>query len=334
MTASRPARLCAAALLLAAAFALGAAEPAAPAVTRQTETDPLNRILYFNSAALAKAADGEATERRVEVRLPRSYAADPARRYPVLYTLHGFGDPAGQFIPLLRGAMDRDEPPLEVIVVAVDGENKLGGSFYANSPLTGNFEDLVVREAVPLVDANFRTVARREGRALAGFSMGGFGAWNLALRHPEVFAASWSRSPGAFDPDGARDAYLSWNDAFRIAYSSVFSPDAPYPAHPLAFDGSAAEAPVAAAWDGGFGGLAAKIERYRAAGAVLSEMDFHYGANDDYPWIARGTAYLAQRLREAGVAVRETKDSSRHALTRDSVNKSLVPFVKRVFGLP
>lgn len=50
-------------------------------------------------------------------------------------------------------------------------------------------ETCVVRELVPHLDANFRTVAAREGRSLHGYSMGGFGALKLGFKHPEMFGS-------------------------------------------------------------------------------------------------------------------------------------------------
>jgi S-formylglutathione hydrolase FrmB len=78
------------------------------------------------------------------------------------------------------------------IVVVVNGSGPFGGSFYANSPSTGMWRDYVTREVVPLVDAKFRTIADRGHRMIAGFSMGGFGALDLAFREPEEFGAVWA----------------------------------------------------------------------------------------------------------------------------------------------
>jgi len=77
----------------------------------------------------------------------------------------------------------------EVIVVAPDCFTRWGGAQYLDSPAIGNYETHVVREVVPAIDARFRTVAARDGRAIGGKSSGGFGALVLAMRHPDLFAA-------------------------------------------------------------------------------------------------------------------------------------------------
>jgi endo-1,4-beta-xylanase len=55
-------------------------------------------------------------------------------------------------------------------------------------------ETLIIKELIPLIDKQYRTIAKPEGRTIAGFSMGGGGAVRLAIKHPDLFsaAASWA----------------------------------------------------------------------------------------------------------------------------------------------
>jgi pimeloyl-ACP methyl ester carboxylesterase len=76
----------------------------------------------------------------------------------------------------------------EAIVVIVNGYNKLEGSFFNNSPVTGNWEDFVVNEAVSYIDSHYRTLPTRDSRAIFGLSMGGYGATLLSMKHPDVFS--------------------------------------------------------------------------------------------------------------------------------------------------
>ena len=57
-----------------------------------------------------------------------------------------------------------------------------------------NFETLITRDIMNFVDSNFQTIASREGRVVAGLSMGGYGALKLALKHPDLFCAAVSHS--------------------------------------------------------------------------------------------------------------------------------------------
>ena len=98
-----------------------------------------------------------------------------------------------------------------MIVVAANGFNAYGGSFYTNSPVTGNWEDFIVRDLVGNIDANYRTIARAESRGIAGHSMGGYGAMMLAMKHPELFSAVYALSPCCMVMDNdMSEANVAW----------------------------------------------------------------------------------------------------------------------------
>ena len=76
-------------------------------------------------------------------------------------------------------------PP--AVVILVQAPNR---AFYIDSK-DGAFpvESVIIKNLVPHVDATYRTITRREGRAIEGHSMGGFGALRLAFKYPELFAS-------------------------------------------------------------------------------------------------------------------------------------------------
>lgn len=119
---------------------------------------------------------------------PRAYGVDEDRRFPVVYWLHGAGGGGSGIVPLSRlfdaAIESASTPPFLVVFV-----NGLPLGMYvdwrgADVPL----ETIFVQELVPHIDANWRTVARREGRLVEGFSMGGYGAARFGFRYPELFA--------------------------------------------------------------------------------------------------------------------------------------------------
>lgn len=125
--------------------------------------------------------------------LPASYAASE-RRYPVIYFLHGAGgtenSDAGGFSSLVKAQMDAKAIP-DAICVFPNG----GMSGYVDRLETKIMgESLIIKELIPKIDSQFRTIANREGRAICGFSMGGGGAIRLATKYPDMFgsAASWA----------------------------------------------------------------------------------------------------------------------------------------------
>jgi hypothetical protein len=77
----------------------------------------------------------------------------------------------------------------QAIFVLPDCFTRFGGSQYLNSSATGRYEDYVIDEIIPWVDANYRTIASPEGRGVFGKSSGGYGSMILGMRHPDVFGA-------------------------------------------------------------------------------------------------------------------------------------------------
>jgi S-formylglutathione hydrolase FrmB len=130
---------------------------------------------------------------RVRVLLPRGYARS-TRRYPVLYLLHGAADDYRSWTR--SGDVERLTDGLGLIVVMPDTGRFGGYTNWFNDGRGGRpaWETYHVGELVPFVDRRFRTVAARRGRAVAGLSMGGFGAMSYAARHPDLFAAAASFS--------------------------------------------------------------------------------------------------------------------------------------------
>src|SRR6266700_2279887 len=165
------------------------------------------RIESVESQALRDNALGDPALRRVAVWLPPSYATATERRYPVIYWLAGFtgtGEMMFQSTPWQPGLGERLDRLVahgamgEMIVVAPDGFNRLGGSQYLDSPSSGAYETHLVSEVVPTIDRRFRTQATRAARGIGGKSSGGFGALVLAMRHPTLFAAVACHSGDAY----------------------------------------------------------------------------------------------------------------------------------------
>jgi pimeloyl-ACP methyl ester carboxylesterase len=172
----------------------------------------LIQIDTIESKELAGNALGNETSRPLAVHLPDSYTQSTERRYPTVYLLHGYASRAlywlygpalafGAMHPpideVIREAMERFRAK-EMIVVMPDGWSKLGCSQWVDSPATGNFEQYVVHEVVSHVDERYRTIPEPRSRGVFGISSGGFGAWHLASRNPDVFGAASLISADSF----------------------------------------------------------------------------------------------------------------------------------------
>jgi len=149
-------------------------------------------------APAAGRLDGFSVDgRKVLAYVPAAYAAAPADRLPVVYFLHGSPGAAPDWIDggKLPGLLDHMQAlgrlaPL--IAVFPDG-NDASGAWWGNTAHGAALETWFVDRLVPAVDRRFRTLGATE-RGIAGASAGGFGAVNLALRHPGQFTwvASYS----------------------------------------------------------------------------------------------------------------------------------------------
>jgi diacylglycerol O-acyltransferase/trehalose O-mycolyltransferase len=142
---------------------------------------------------------------RVRVLLPAGYGSNVSRRYPVLYLLHGADSDYRSWTRYGDAQAITAHAPM--IVVMPDGgtDGWYTDWYEGERPVQPRWETYHVGELVPWIDATYRTVAARRGRAVAGLSMGGYGALSYAARHPATFAAAASFS-GALEV-GSADAW-------------------------------------------------------------------------------------------------------------------------------
>ncbi|RJQ73848.1 esterase [Pseudonocardiaceae bacterium YIM PH 21723] len=171
----------AAAALTLGSSVLARADDEALRVVERNETDP--RMWYY------RFQTGEiGWNPAVNVLLPADYRTN-GRRYPVLYLLHGGGTDQ-DFLTWDRAGIRDFTAGKPIIVVMPDG----GHAGWYSNPVSShagprNWENFHIKQLVPWVDAHFRTYAEQEGRAVSGFSMGGFGALKYAARYPNLFAS-------------------------------------------------------------------------------------------------------------------------------------------------
>jgi pimeloyl-ACP methyl ester carboxylesterase len=301
--------------------------PPPSAVPAASAAQPHTVTMDIESKCLEGNLAGASPERSLYIYLPPSYY-EGEKAYPVVYYLHGHGEPAGVYMRQNRSRLDNafESGAKEFIFVSIDG----GASYYVNSPVSGNWEDYILTEVIPTIDATYRTIPEAPSRGICGTSMGGFGSINLALRHPDVFCAVYSMSPGLLKDDGFEEAMGTWKSdtGFLRDYSQAFAPnpDAEHLGDIPTMDGSEEDNAIVDKWMTGFGDLQEKLDAYMALGVPLKAIGFSYGTNDSYAWIPKGTEYFSGLLKENGIDNSLLIFEGGHTQPPDSIKEVLVPF--------
>jgi enterochelin esterase-like enzyme len=246
------------------ALAFHAAGPQVARAQMKTEMPPavqgarpvIVQHIKVHSTAVAGNLEGVSADRDVIVFLPSDYYKDKARRYPVVYALHGFFINAGQWTHEIRvpqtieGAFAKGTRPM--IVVLPNSHTGYGGSMYSSSATAGDFERFIAHDVVSYIDAHYRTLPYRVSRGLVGHSMGGYGTVRIGMEHPDVFGSLYIMSPCCLSPFDAKRikpaaekpleelkspadaARLPWYLLPQLALAAAWSPDPKNP--PLYLD--------------------------------------------------------------------------------------------------
>ncbi len=293
--------------------------------------------LKVESAALADNLLGDPGVAELSVYLPAEYAKNRKARFPVIYYLHGF-DETPFLVKTGAAIFDRaiakgSIPPS--IIVEVPGRNSLGGSFYVDSPVTGGWETFTVSEVPAALGKAYRTMAERQGRALMGFSMGGFAALNLAMRHPDRYIAVFAVGPGALIDSELNIAMNSWDTRFQTAYGAAFAPDPskerPYARIPR-LDSNPADKEIQALWLSGFGDFSGKISAYASKPDKLAAIGIAASPHDQYGWIYRGSKAYTDALKASGFPVHYIEYPNGHTFPNALLENEALSFLGKELG--
>jgi S-formylglutathione hydrolase FrmB len=146
---------------------------------------------------------------RYNVYLPPSYSQDTTKKYPVMYLLHGMGGSYNDWKSMgMQSIVDRAGGK-EMVIIMPDG---LGDAFYVDGYKSGiNYETYMYQELIPDAESKYRIeAANGKNRAIAGLSMGGFGAAYHGFKHPDMFSSAYAMS-GAFDVTGKLNSVIDKN---------------------------------------------------------------------------------------------------------------------------
>lgn len=161
------------------------------------------------------------TKVKYSIFLPASYEEETSKKYPVVYFFHGLGESNSKDWTKYTNVIESLEKSglQEMIYVFPNGSN----SYYCNRyDGSYNYMDMFVEELVPYIDANYRTVADKQHRALTGYSMGGFGAMAMAIRNPETFGMSAPMSLSLYNNERyTTESQSGWNGQWGNIFGGV-----------------------------------------------------------------------------------------------------------------
>ncbi len=169
----------------------------------------LKDVPHGNVVQILFPSPSTGTSRRAFVYTPPGYDADQAKRYPVLYLQHGWGEDETAWSNQGHANLIMDNmiaegkiaPFMIVMTYGMTNDIRPGGGGGMRNFLIDPFETVLLKELIPYVDANFRTLTDINNRAMAGLSMGGMETRTISLRNPDVFAYYGLLSGGTYSPE-------------------------------------------------------------------------------------------------------------------------------------
>jgi len=158
---------------------------------------------------------------------PATYDRQPEARFPVVYWLHGSGGGLAG-IPKVSAHFDdaikagKLQPCLVVFV-----HGMIEGMYVDWKDGSAPLESVIIKDLLPHIDGNYRTIASRDGRLLDGFSMGGYGAARLGFKYPELFGAISMMGAGPLQEDLTSGPRTSRQKAIQVL-DKVYGGDPEY----------------------------------------------------------------------------------------------------------
>lgn len=305
-------------------------------------------VVEVRSEVLAGNHLGDPTERELLVYVPPGYDSS-GDRYPMVMVLPGFGSNHRSLVaydiwkPNLVQRFERLLAAGEcapALLVMPDAITRWGGSQFLDSDATGRYQTYLADEIVAEVDRRFRTIPKREARAVVGRSSGGFGALRLGMDRPELFSVLGSQAGDAafevslrpfFTPAaiayaraGGVEAFCArvteegpsgrdYDPLFFVAAAAAYAPEpaAPAPHAALPFDPRTGE-PLPEVWERWL--AQDPVRRIDAASDALRSMRLVFvdaGESDEYG-LQLAARQLADGLRRVGAPVEHQEHEGGH----------------------
>jgi hypothetical protein len=162
----------------------------APAEALPAETERIKYVKF--PSPLLSAFHKRPMFLRAGVRLPRDFAGEPTRRYPLRVHIGGYGS---RYFVFPQDAAAGDG----MVHLVLDGAGPLGDPYQVNSANNGPYGDALTRELIPYIEQRFRCIGQPYARVLDGKSTGGWVSLALQVFYPDYFNGCWSSCPDPVD---------------------------------------------------------------------------------------------------------------------------------------
>jgi hypothetical protein len=156
------------------------------------------RLVSLSSVLLSEFHRRPVTMRAAVI-LPASYETQKSRRYPVIYTIPGFGGTHHGASGLKEPLAEAHPQGVEFVRAILDPSCPLGHHAFADSANNGPWGQALINELLPEIDRRFRTIPQATARFLTGHSSGGWSSLWLQITYPESFGGTWSTAPDSVD---------------------------------------------------------------------------------------------------------------------------------------
>ncbi len=158
------------------------------------------RVKYVEiESKLLSKFHGQPIKLRAGVVVPKSFAEDDKKKYPIIYEIPGFGG-NHHFAHFVEARTD--VAGVEMLYVVLDPSCRLGHHVFADSDNNGPYGKALTEELIPHIERTFRAVGKPAARFVTGHSSGGWSSLWLQVTYPDFFGGTWSTAP---DPVDFRD---------------------------------------------------------------------------------------------------------------------------------
>lgn len=190
-------------------------------VTGEANTSLASRVIFHSGSI------GQNTS--FHIYLPEAYSTDPERQFPVLYWLHGSGDGVLGVPPMSNLYHTAITNGLIAPMIIVFPHGLEQGMWCDSKDGRTPMESILINDLIPHVDDQFRTIPSREGRLIEGFSMGGYGAGRIGLKHHEMFCGFSMLGAGPLQLDFLEvDPNLIPLESRLVIFQNVYGNDMDY----------------------------------------------------------------------------------------------------------